>query len=331
MKLEQKSLRIGAAVIFAAVMLRFLGGGLSINASQLQIQPNLASFLIYMGTGRVYSQRAPEETPNQTPQAQPTEPEPTQPLYVQQVFSAEDAALVSVTNHPGYEIDVPAMLETPLTWNLTEDSPTVLIIHSHTSESYENTEGYAASDPYRTMDEQYNMVSIGKHLAECLQQKGISVLHDTTIHDYPSYNDAYPQSRKTVQAYLQEYPTIQLVLDIHRDAYEDEKGSQASNTVTINGKSSSKLMLVVGTNAYGQGHTNWKENFSMAVKLQTVLQKLYPGLCRNLTVRSSAFNQDLSSGALLIEIGTAGDTRQDALYAAELLAEGIAELSYGSA
>jgi stage II sporulation protein P len=68
----------------------------------------------------------------------------------------------------------------------------------------------------------------------------------------------------------------------------------------------------------------------LAVKLQAVLQRLYPGLCRNLTVRSSAFNQDLSPGALLIEVGTAGDTRQDALYAAELLADGIAELSHGS-
>lgn len=333
MKLEQKSLRIGAAVILIAVMLRFLGPFTDVSA--FHIHPDLASFLLYIGTGRIYSTDEPEPSSLETPKVPPTEPEatqpePTQPLYVQQVFSADDAELVSVTNHPGYDIDVAAMLETPLVWDLTEKSPTVLIIHSHTCESYENTEGYTPSDPYRTMDERYNMVSIGKHLADCLQQKGISVLHDTTIHDYPSYNDAYPQSRKTVQQYLQEYPTIQLVLDIHRDAYEDKSGNQARNTVSINGKASSRLMLVAGTNAYGQGHPNWEENLSMAVKLQTVLQRLYPGLCRNLTMRSSAFNQDLSPGSLLIEVGTAGDTRQDALYAAELLADGIAELAYGS-
>lgn len=330
MKLEQKSLRIGGAVILLAVMLRFLGSGLFTDASELHIDHDLASFLLYLGTGRVYSEAATENQPSEILQDTPTEPESTRPKPEQQEFSADDAALVSVTNHPGYDIDVAAMLETPLVWDLTEKSPTVLIIHSHTCESYENTEGYTPSDPYRTMDERYNMVSIGKHLAEQLRQRGISVLHDTTIHDYPSYNDAYPQSRKTVQKYLEEYPTIQLVLDIHRDAYEDKSGNQARNTVTIDGRSSSRLMLVAGTNAYNQGHPNWQENMSMAVKLQTVLQRLYPGLCRNLTVRSSAFNQDLSPGSLLIEVGTAGDTRQDALYAAELLADGIAELAYGS-
>lgn len=331
MKPEQKSLRIGTAVILLAVMLRLFSGSLFTDASALHIHPNLASFLLYIGSGRIYSDHSKEDTPSPPPDAEPTDPEPTRPAPVQQNFTADDAALVSVTNHPGYDIDVAAMLEAPLIWDLTEKSPTVLIIHSHTCESYENTEGYIPSDPYRTMDQQYNMVSIGKHLAESLRQRGISVIHDTTIHDYPSYNDAYPQSRKTVQKYLAEYPSISLVLDIHRDAYEDSSGKQARNIVTINGKSSSRLMLVAGTNAYGQGHPNWEENLSMAVKLQTVLQKLYPGLCRNLTMRSSAFNQDLSPGALLIEVGTAGDTRQDALYAAELLADGIAELAYGSA
>lgn len=331
MKLEQKSLRIGGAVILLAVMLRFLGSGLFTDASELHIDHDLASFLLYLGTGRVYSETAKEDQPSEILYDTPTEPEATCPEPKQQAFSADDAALVSVTNHPGYNIDVAAMLETPLVWDLTEKAPTVLIIHSHTCESYENTEGYTPSDPYRTMDERYNMVSIGKHLADKLRQKGISVLHDTTIHDYPSYNDAYPQSRKTVQKYLEEYPTIQLVLDIHRDAYEDKSGNQVRNTVTIDGRSASRLMLVAGTNAYDQGHSNWQENLSMAVKLQTVLQRLYPGLCRNLTVRSSAFNQDLSPGSLLIEVGTAGDTRQDALYAAELLADGIAELAYGSA
>lgn len=330
MKPEQKSLRIGTAAILLAVVLRLFSGSLFADASALHIHPNLASFLLYIGSGRVYSAHSKADPPS-PPVAEPTEPSPTRPAPVQQNFTADDASLVSVTNHPGYDIDVPAMLETPLVWDLTEKSPTVLIIHSHTCESYENTEGYTPSDHYRTMDSQYNMVSIGKHLADALRQRGITVLHDTTIHDYPSYNNAYPQSRKTVQKYLAEYPSIALVLDIHRDAYEDSSGKQARNTVTINGKSASRLMLVAGTNAYGQGHPNWEENLSLAVKLQTVLQKLYPGLCRNLTMRSSAFNQDLSPGSLLIEVGTAGDTRQDALYAAELLADGIAELAYGSA
>lgn len=327
MKLEQRSLRIGAFVIFLAVFLRLIT---SEPFAELYTDPQLASILLCAGTGRTFSLDASAQH-DDTMLPAPTEPEITEPqIPLPQKFTAEDAQLVSITNHPGYKIDVPAMLETPLIWDLTEAQPTVLILHSHTCESYENTEGYTPSDPYRTMDARYNMISIGAHLADCLRQKGIQVIHDTTIHDYPSYNNAYPQSRKTVNAYMEKYPSIQLVLDIHRDAYEDGKGNQARNIVIINGKSSSKLMLVAGTNASGQGHPNWVENLSMAVKLQTVLQQLYPGLCRNLTMRSSAFNQDLSPGALLIEVGTAGDTRQDALYAAELLADGIAELAYGS-
>lgn len=327
MKLEQRSLRIGAFVIFLAVFLRLIA---SESFAKLYADPQLASILLYAGTGRTFSLDASAQQDDTLTPA-PAEPEITEPQApLPRDFSAEDAQLVSVTNHPGYSIDVPAMLETPLVWDLTESQPTVLILHSHTCESYENTEGYTPSDPYRTKDARYNMVSIGAHLADCLRQKGIQVIHDTTVHDYPSYNNAYPQSRKTVMAYLEQYPSIQLVLDIHRDAYEDSKGNQARSTVTINGKSSSRLMLVAGTDASGQGHPNWAENLSMAVKLQTVLQQLYPGLCRNLTMRSSAFNQDLSPGALLIEVGTAGDIRQDALYAAELLADGIAELACGS-
>lgn len=327
MKPEQKCLRICAAIILFAVFLRFTGSGFAADMTALLEKPTVASLLLYAGTGRVYcaqSMDAPIEP-------EETGPEPTQPSQEseQPVFSPEDAVLVSVTNYPGYDIDIPAMLNQPLGWDLTASEPTVLIFHSHTCESYENTEGYTASDPYRTRDPQYNMISIGAHLANCLQEKGIGVIHDTTVHDYPSYDDAYTLSRETVKKYLNEYPSIQLVLDLHRDAYQDANGNQASDTVTVNGHAAARLMLVSGTDAGGYTHTAWRENLSVAVKLHAILEKKYPGLCRDLTMRSYYFNQDLSPGALLVEVGTAGDTRQNALYAAELLAEGIAQLSNG--
>lgn len=336
MKPEQKSLRIGAAVILFAVLLRFFTSGLMTDLTALFTDPKVSSLLLYAGTGRVFS--LPSDTPvapTEPPEAAPTEPEPevTEPepeAPVQAVFSADDAALVTLTNYPGYDFDMQALMTAPLDWDLTSKEPAVLIIHSHTCESYENTEGYTETSSYRTTDDRYNMVSIGSYLAQCLQAKGVSVLHDTTVHDYPSYNASYTLSRQTVQKYLEQYPSIRLVLDIHRDAYEDKSGNQIRNTVTVNGQSASRLMLVAGTNAYGEGHTQWQENLSVALKLQTVLERLYPGLCRPLALRSSAFNQDLSPGALLIEVGTAGDTRQDALNAAKLLADGIAALAYGS-
>ena len=323
MKPEEKCLRIGAAVILFAVLLRLTASGFATDMTALFENPTVSSVLLYAGTGRVYS--APSE--DSPPETLPLE---TIPPETQPVFSPEDAVLVSVKNYPGYDIDIPAMLEQSLTWNLTQAAPSVLIFHSHTCESYENTEGYTASDPYRTRDENYNMISIGKHLAQCLQERGIGVIHDTTVHDYPSYNDAYSLSRETVKQYLETYPSISLVLDIHRDAYEDASGNQASDTITVDGKEAARLMIVAGTNAGGYTHTAWRENLSVAVKLHTVLEKKYPGLCRDLTMRSYYFNQDLSPGALLVEVGTAGDTRQEALYAAELLADGIAQLSGGT-
>lgn len=338
MKTEHKSLRIGAAVILFAVILRLTGSGLLSDLTRMITHPTVSAMMLYAGTGQVLSQTSsapqtmtlPEEIPVPTESVQ--EPEPTEAEEpVQAVFSVQDTALISLTNYPGYELDLQSMLTEPLAWNLKGENPTVLIVHSHTCESYENTEGYTATGSYRTTDDRYNMISIGNYLTQCLEEMGISVLHDTTVHDYPSYNASYTLSRQTVQEYLEAYPSIQLVLDIHRDAYEDKNGNQIRNTVDINGTTASKLMLVAGTNAYGEGHTDWRENLSMAVKLQATLERMYPGLCRPLAVRSSAFNQDLSPGALLVEVGTAGDTRQDALHAAKFLAEGIAALAYGTA
>ncbi len=326
MKPEQKSLAVGAAVIAFAAILRMFASGPVQNITKLLISPEFSSAMLYLGTGRVYRRYDPPAVTQQPPAEIP---EPTEkPEPVQAVFSEDDALLVSLTNYPGYDVDVAAMLSAPLTWDLSIPEPTVLIYHSHTSESYQNTENYTESDPYRTRDAQYNMVSIGAHLKTCLEEKGITVIHDTGVYDYPSYNDAYSLSRKSVAQYLSEFPSLCLVLDIHRDAYEDGKGNQVQNTVTINGVRSSRLMVLAGTD--NSSHPRWQENLSAAVKLQAVIEKRYPGLCRPVTIRSSVFNQDLSPGALLIEIGTAGDTRQDALNAAEFLADGIAALTYGS-
>lgn len=334
MKPEQKSLRIGAAVILFAILIRLFSGWLMTDISQILTDPRFSAAMLYAGTGKVLSisvatptpESEPVETETEPPITEATEPEPV----VQAVFSAADTELVSLTNYPGYSFDMQALLTAPISWDLTEDAPTVLILHSHASESYENTEGYTPSGAYRTTDNRYNMVSVGAYLAQCLREQGISVLHDTTVHDYPSYNAAYTLSRQTAADYLEKYPTIRLVLDIHRDAYADKSGNQVSSTVTVEGQSTSRLMLVAGTNAYGESHSEWQENLSFALKLQTVLERLYPGLCRPLALRSSAFNQDLSPGALLIEVGTAGDSRQDALRAAKLLADGLAALAYGS-
>jgi len=180
------------------------------------------------------------------------------------------------------------------------------------------------------LDNNHNMISVGNRLAELLEAGGIHVIQDTTLHDNPSYNAAYSNSRKSVQQYLEEYPSIRLVLDLHRDAIEDANGNQIAQTVFSDGVALAPLMFVVGTNYSGYAHPQWRENLALALKLQTQLEILCPGICRDISLRSDRFNQDLSTGALLVEVGASGNTRQQALLAAQVLAEGILSLAHGS-
>lgn len=333
MDLERKSLRIGAAVIGCALLLRLLGGSFLGSALQVLGQQEITSLLLFLETGRVV--RLPQaqehtEPPETTPEE--TLPPPTQQEEgpVQAVFSPVDADLVSLHNYCGYDVDIPTMLQQSLEWDLTGDGPTVLILHTHGTESYTNTENYTESSSYRTLDTNYNLVSVGDRVAKLLEAGGIQVIHDRSLHDEPSYNGAYTLSRESVQQYLEQYPTIRLVLDLHRDAIADSSGKQVGYTLQTDAGTAAKLMLVVGTDAGGLSHPHWQGNLSLAVKLQAQLEKNHTGICRPISFRSSRFNQDLSAGAVLVEVGAAGNTRQEALLAADILAEAILDLAHGS-
>lgn len=336
MKLEQRTLRICTVILLCAVVMRLLSGGLLDTLAQALSSPRVTSILLYLETGRVIrplpqqSEVPDQPAPTQTiPVA--TQPQPLPPDLVQAVFSPEEAGSIAISNFSGYDADLEALLQQPLSWDLTADGPAVLIVHAHGSESYVNNENYTASADYRTLDERYNMISIGDYLASLLEAGGIAVLHDRTLHDYPSFNSSYDNSRASVQEYLTQYPSIRMVLDLHRDAAEDGKGNQLDRSVVINGEKVAQLMMVVGTDAGGLNHPNWQDNMALAAKLHVLLNRSTPGLCRPISFRSQRFNQDLSAGAMLIEVGAAGNTRQEALLAAELLAQGIIDLAHGSA
>lgn len=331
MDLERKSLRIGAAVIGCAVLLRLLSGSLIGNTVQFLGQSDLASWILFFETGR-FVRPVPDPEETLPPETQPETVVPTDPELpetVLPVFSPADAELVALHNYSGYSVDIAAMLQQPLQWELTGDEPTVLILHTHGTESYKDQ--YSQTGSYRTQDIDYNVVSVGTYLAQLLEQAGISVIHDQRLHDDPSYNGAYTQSRESVQAYLEQYPSIRLVLDLHRDSIEDSSGQQVAYTLSTGQGTAAKLMLVMGTDAGGLSYPNWEENLSLAVKLQAQLEKNTPGLCRPISFRSSRFNQDLSPGAVLVEMGSAGNTRQEALLSAELLCKAIVDLAHGSA
>jgi stage II sporulation protein P len=245
------------------------------------------------------------------------------------VFSAEDGD-IAIYDAYGIAPELGSLLEQPLTWNLRMKAPSVLILHTHATESYTKTdENYRESSAYRTLDENYNMLSIGSRVAEVLSQNGIAVIHDRELHDYPSYDGSYNHARESILFYLEKYPTLELVLDLHRDASGNLQ-EQRRTVVQMEGREYAQLMLVLGTDAAGLSHPNWQENLALGLKLQAVLEGLVPGITRPLNLRSQRFNQDLSSGALLVEVGTAGNSHAEALLAAEILAEAVIALAGGT-
>ena len=345
MQLQEKSLRLGAAAIALAVVLRLFSGSAAGQLITSLTEQDVMAAMVFLETGRIVkptlptpaetaptetapteteaATTAPAETVPPTIETSPTEPE------IKAVFSETDVDLVSVNNACGYDADLPTLLQTPLDWNLREETPKVLIVHSHGTESYTKTEDYEESSAYRTRDTGHNVVSIGARLKKMLEKGGISVIHDKTMHDAPSYSNAYPNSRESIETYLKKYPSIELVLDIHRDSVESG-GKQMKFAIQEDGQSVAQLMLVVGTDAAGLVHPKWPENMSLAVKLHAQLEKNTPGICRSISFRSQRFNQDLSPGALIVEVGSAGNTRAEAIRAADLLAQGIIDLAYGT-
>ncbi len=332
---EKLCLRIGALAIAGALLLRLCSGGALGAVVEALSSPEAVSVMLYLETGRVVRPAQPQTPKNpeeQDPTPIPEESVPTMPAetFLQTTFSEEDASLVEVNSVCGYDTDLPALLQTPLNWDLTQKEPTVLILHTHATESYTKTEDYTETSAYRTLDAGYNVVSIGAELKKLLEAGGIGVIHDTTLHDYPSYSSSYSHARKQIRAYLEEYPSIALVLDIHRDAVENSRGEQVAFTEDCNGQKAARLMMVVGTDANGLNHPNWQENMALAVKLHAQLEKNIPGICRPISFRPQRFNQDLSTGGMLIEVGSAGNTRQEALEGVRLLAQAILELSQGT-
>lgn len=328
MKHQQRAIRVGAVLILLAVVLRIAAGcGVQPLMDILQ-DPKVAALLITMETGRVVNVSdltlsAPEPTvPEQTQ---------TQPEEAALCFSGQDATLLQLRNYTGFQVDTAALLTKTLTWDLRQRSPSVLILHTHTTESYTKSgQDYEETAQYRTLNTDYNMVRVGQVLTQQLQALGIGVIHDTTIHDYPSYTGSYTNSRETAKAYLAKYPSVKLVLDLHRDAAEYDDGSQMETAAVVDGVDTAQLMLVVGSNGTGRNHPNWQENLALATKLQAVLEKRWPGIVRPICLRSERFNQDLLPGALLVEVGAAGNTLEEALTAVSCLAWGIGQLAAGT-
>ena len=219
-----------------------------------------------------------------------------------------------------------SMLAGPYAAALGETGPQVLIIHTHATESYTMPAGseYEASDTFRTTDTRCNMVRIGDEMEQVLTAAGIGVVHDRSLYDYPSYSGSYDRSLKAIEGYLEKYPTISFVLDVHRDAVQDANGNQFK-LLCGEDKNAAQLEFVIGSNGGGLSHDLWRENLKLACAVQETLHADYPTLMRPIIVRNSRYNQFKTTGSLLVEVGTAGNSLEEAVNGAQLFAAGFAK------
>lgn len=234
-------------------------------------------------------------------------------------------AKVEISNSTGHDITAADYLETVPAF-LKEDF-SVLILHTHTTESYTPSEkySYVPTDTDRTTDKEFNMVRVGDEIEKVLTDHGIKVYHDTTMNDYPSYNGSYNRSNINAENYIKNDSGIKIILDVHRDAIVDKSGNKIKYTTEIEGETAAKVMLVVGSNLSGLKHERWEDNMRFAVQLQKHALSLFPTLCRPINFRSQRFNQQLAPGAIIVEVGTNGNTLDEAIRGAHYFAESLAD------
>lgn len=206
--------------------------------------------------------------------------------------------------------------------------PQVLIFHTHATESYESydSEIYDTRNTWRSTDNNINMVAVGNVLAKQLEDAGIGVIHDTTKHDFPSYNGSYERSAETIKRYLEKYPSIKVVLDVHRDAIQREDDLIVKPVVEINGKKAAQLMIITGSDDGTMNIPHWEKNLQFAAAVQDAIEQDYPHLTRPIFFCYRKYNMDLTTGSLLLEVGACGNTLEESLYTAEMVGKSLAKL-----
>ena len=176
---------------------------------------------------------------------------------------------------------------------------------------------------YRTTNLDYSVARVGTELTKYLEKKKFNVMHNITYHDYPAYSGSYARSLETVQNLLVAEDT-QLIIDLHRDAVGSS--SSYAPTVKINDQFAAQLMFVIGTDGGGLEHSNWKQNLKIAVKIQEKANEMYPGLFRPIIIRNSRYNQHVTTGASIIEVGATGNTMEQCILSMQCLANVLSEV-----
>jgi stage II sporulation protein P len=242
--------------------------------------------------------------------------------HIERSHTVEEG-IITLHNETRYKINekmIEQMLEQPFRIQFDRKGPVILIYHTHTTEGYlKSIVDLDREVAVRTMDERYSVVRVGDELARLLKEKyGIDVVHNGTIHDYPDFDKSYLNSAETLSRYLKSYPSIKIAIDIHRDAVDN--GEKLRVVKDVGGKNAARVMFVVGTDAGGLEHPQWKENLLLAVKMQQKLNEYCPGLAKHIYISNNRYNQHMAEGSLLIEVGGDGNLVEECLESCKYLA-----------
>ena len=297
-------------------------------SAQLVLRQSPALYTALQGR-RMDTESSPEEVP--TPVESPPVSQGSTLTYAdngipsQTVLCSNPAGYtvvngVYIKNASSRSLDADALSVPGFAAGLEETSPQILIVHTHGSEAYAMPKGqsYTATGTYRTADTAYNVVRIGDEIASVLSSYGLSIVHDRILYDDPLYDGAYERSAAGISDYLEKYPSITYVLDIHRDAVQDSSGQQYK-LITKEDAHCAQISLIMGSN-----NDHWQENLKLAIATSAAVTDLSPTAMRPITLRNSNYNQHLTSGSLLVEIGAAGNSLDEAITAGQLFARGFA-------
>lgn len=235
-----------------------------------------------------------------------------------------------VKNSTGLEINFADELKKPASvkFNNSND-PQVLIFHTHTSESYmENDQDFFYESFYpRSLENSKNVTAVGQAVCDKLCENGIKAIHDTTYHDNPTYNGSYARSAKTVKSLLEKYPSIQMVIDIHRDSMGNNSTGKMKPVFKYKDKKAAQLMIISGCDSDNKlGFPNWNQNLRLALKVQKYAESMFPGITRPLNFAKVRYNEHLTPGSLLIEIGSDVNTLEEAVYTGSMLGESLSAM-----
>lgn len=252
--------------------------------------------------------------------------QPPQPIFTPSPSDYQGTGTVYFKNETDYVIDMTSLLQKNSPVTLGDEGVQVLIMHTHGTEAYTQSPDhtYAASGEYRTTDSSANMLRVGQEICDVLNQRGISTVHSRTLNDYPAYNGSYNRALKDIQTHVEQHPSIRLVIDVHRDAIATGN-TYYKTAAEVDGQQTAQLMFVTGTDAGGLSHDHWRDNLAFQAQLHARLNSTYPGIMRPMSIRASRFNQHVRTGSMLVEVGACGNTLEEALAAAQIFANTLAD------